>query len=141
MALWILWVQVAGSALALEKNPTAFIHANLIPMTTATVLSDQTVVVDGQRITAVGPYSRTEIPPNARVINCRNAFLMPGLADMHMHLRYDWLSDAWPVSPLKLYLANGVTTIRCFGPRGKTAAMPLNGGRRSMRGLLSVQIF
>lgn len=35
---------------------------------------------------------------------------------MHMHLRYDWISDAWPVSPLKLYLANGVTTIRCFGP-------------------------
>jgi hypothetical protein len=30
------------------------------------------------------------------------------------------MSDIWPVSPLKLYLANGVTTIRCFGPRGKT---------------------
>jgi hypothetical protein len=40
---------------------------------------------------------------------------MPGLADMHMHLRYDWLSDAWPVSPLNLYLANGVTTIRAIG--------------------------
>ena len=45
---------------------------------------------------------------------------MPGLADMHMHTRDDWnkwLSD-WPVSPLYLYLANGVTTIRCFGPHG-----------------------
>ena len=30
-----------------------------------------------------------------------------------------WLSD-WPVSPLYLYLANGVTTIRCFGPHGDT---------------------
>jgi len=45
---------------------------------------------------------------------------MPGLADMHMHIRYDWMSKAWPVCPLKLYLANGVTTIRCFGPNGKT---------------------
>jgi hypothetical protein len=125
MGLWILWVQMAGSSLALGKSPTAFIHANLIPMTTATVLSDQTVVVDGKRITAVGPFSRTEIPLNARVINCRNGFLMPGLADMHMHLRYDWLSDAWPVSPLKLYLANGVTTIRCFGPGGKSGRYAL----------------
>ena len=47
---------------------------------------------------------------------------MPGLADMHMHTRDnwdDWLSD-WPVSPLHLYLANGVTTIRCFGPDSDT---------------------
>lgn len=48
-----------------------------------------------------------------------------GLADMHMHLRPDWLSDAWPVSPLKLYLANGVTTIRCFGPGDETGRYAL----------------
>jgi len=120
IGFWILWVQMAGSALALEERPTAFIHAYLIPMTSAIVLPDQTVVVEGNRITDVGPSSRTEVPTSARVVNCRNAFLMPGLADMPMHLRYNWMSDAWPVSPLKLYLANGVTTIRCFGPRGKT---------------------
>ena len=45
---------------------------------------------------------------------------MPGLADMHMHTKDDWLSPAWPVSPFDLYLANGVTTIRCFGPIGES---------------------
>lgn len=108
------------SASGLEKRPTAFIHANLIPMTTATILSDHTVVVEEKQIIAVSPSNQTEIPANANVINCRNAFLMPGLSDMHMHLRRDWIGDTWPVSPLKLYLANGVTTIRCFGPGGKT---------------------
>ncbi|MBW2175647.1 MAG: amidohydrolase family protein [Deltaproteobacteria bacterium] len=112
--------------MAIEKQPTAFIHANLIPMTTATVLFDHTVVVEGKQITVVGPSNDTEIPDNANVINCRNAFLMPGLSDMHMHLRYSWISDAWPVSPLKLYIANGVTTIRCFGPGGKTGKYGLN---------------
>lgn len=92
IGLLILWAQMAGSALALEKRPTAFIHANLIPMTTATVLSDQTVVVKGKQITVVGPSNQTEIPVNANVVNCKNAFLMPGLSDMHMHLRYDWMS-------------------------------------------------
>jgi len=115
-----LWVQMTASGLATNDQPTAFIHANLIPMTIDGVLADQTVIVDKSRITAVGPSSRMPIPSKARVVDCRDAFLMPGLADMHMHLRHDWLSDVWPVSPLELYLANGVTTIRCFGPRGKT---------------------
>jgi len=110
--------QGAGSAVAQEKRPTAFIHANLLPMTTETVVENQTVIVEENQITAVGPSNRTKVPSDARVVNCRNAFLMPGLADMHMHVRQDWRSNAWPVSPLKLFLANGVTTIRCFGPRG-----------------------
>ena len=120
IALWIFWVQIAQISFAAEQGPMAFVHANLIPMATETVLTDHTVIVEGNRITVVGPSSQTDIPSNSTVINCQHAFLMPGLADMHMHLRYNWLSDTWPVSPLKLYLANGVTTIRCFGPRGKT---------------------
>jgi len=120
MTILVIWGLMAGSSLAQKDTPIAFIHANLIPMTSETVLPDHTVVIERRQITAVGPSSRTEIPPNTRVIDCHNAFLMPGLADMHMHLRYNWLSDVWPVSPLKLYLANGVTTIRCFGPGGKT---------------------
>jgi hypothetical protein len=120
LGFWTLYSQPTGSVFAFEKRPTAFIHANLIPMTTETVMFDQTVVVEGKQITVVGPSNQTEIPANAKVINCRNAFLMPGLSDMHMHLRYNWMNDVWPVSPLKLYLANGVTTIRCFGPGGET---------------------
>jgi hypothetical protein len=120
VVILILCVQIDKSALANKEQPTAFIHANLIPMTTETVLPDQTVVVEGKQIAALGPSSQTEIPSNAIVIDCQNAFLMPGLSDMHMHIGYDWNRKVWPVSPLKLYLANGVTTIRCFGPEGKT---------------------
>ena len=35
------------------------------------------------------------------------AYLMPGLADMHVHL-----TGEWPLPQLDLYLANGVTTVR-----------------------------
>ena len=122
---WTLWVQIMGGACASDNSPIALIHANLIPMTTETVLHDQTVVVEGNQISVVGPSSQTEIPPNSTLIDCNNAFLMPGLADMHMHLRSDWLSEKWPVSPFKLYLANGVTCIRCFGPRGNTGRYAL----------------
>ena len=121
----MLWILTAECLLAQENKPTVFIHASLIPMTSETVLPDQTVVVHGKQISAVGSGNQTAVPHNATVIDCNHAYLIPGLADMHMHLRNNWMSDAWPVSPLNLYLANGVTTIRCFGPMGKSGQYAL----------------
>ena len=134
--LLVLWFLSVGSILAQEDVPTAFIHANLIPMTSEIILPDHTVVVDGGQISFVGPSSRTKIPQHARVIDCDNAFLMPGLADMHMHIRADWMGDTWPVSPLNLYLANGVTTIRCFGPGRKSGLYALKWRDRIEKGIL-----
>ena len=51
--------------------------------------------------------NQVKIPRNAKVIDGQGAYLMPGLADMHVHLRNDW-----PLSQLDMYLANGVTTVR-----------------------------
>ncbi|MCJ7500694.1 amidohydrolase family protein [bacterium] len=95
---------------------TAFVNVNLVPMTSDAVLQDQTVLVKGGRIEAVGPADEVRVPRKATIIDGKSAWLMPGLADMHMHTQYDWIGPAWPVNPLKLYLASGVTTVRCFGP-------------------------
>ena len=101
-----------------SEDIIVFQNVNLVPMTNEKIVKDQTVLVKGKRIIEIGPSKRIAVPQNARVIDGTGAYLMPGLADMHMHTRDnwdDWMSD-WPVSPLLLYLANGVTTIRCFGP-------------------------
>jgi imidazolonepropionase-like amidohydrolase len=98
---------------------TAFTPVNLVPMTAEIVLENQTVLIEGSRIISIGPADEISIPPDAAIIDGDGAYLMPGLADMHMHTNQDWDTDAWPVSPLALYLANGVTTIRDFGPSGK----------------------
>jgi len=95
---------------------TAFINVNLVPMTHERVVENQTVLVKGTRIIAIGLSIEIDIPEDAIIIDGAGAYVMPGLADMHMHTRDDWMSNAWPVSPTNLYLANGVTTIRCFGP-------------------------
>jgi len=102
-----------------ERNITAFTHVNLVPMTAEIVLENQTVLIEGSRIITIGPTDEVSIPPDAVIIDGEGGYLMPGLADMHMHTNQDWDTDAWPVSPLALYLANGVTTIRDFGPNGK----------------------
>ena len=99
---------------------TAFQNVNLVPMTDDKIVKNQTVLVKGKRIIEIGLSNEITIPENSKLIKGSGSYLMPGLADMHMHTRDDWLSPTWPVSPFNLYLANGVTTIRCFGPIGKS---------------------
>ena len=112
---------------ASNKDPvTAFVNVNLVPMTSDVVLPYQTVLVRGDRIEIVGPSNEIRIPRKARIIDGEGAWLMPGLADMHMHTQYDWIGPAWPVFPTNLYLANGVTTIRSFGPLGGSPEHVLN---------------
>ena len=96
----------------------AFTNVNLVRMTSEEIDTNQTLIVEGARIIEFGPSNIVDIPEDSNVYDGEGAYLMPGLADMHMHTKEDWLSNRWPVSPLYLYLANGVTTIRDFGPRG-----------------------
>jgi hypothetical protein len=124
--LFLLVVILSGCTVEGQHDPkqildgeyTAFINVTVVPMTSEIITKDQTVLIDGDRIVAVGPGRSVTIPDNATIIDGDGAYLMPGLADMHMHTSQDWDSNSWPVSPLALYLANGVTTIRDFGPIG-----------------------
>jgi imidazolonepropionase-like amidohydrolase len=74
-------------------------------------ITHATVVTEKGRIAAVAPMRAVRVPKGARRIDGRGKFLMPGLADMHVHL-------SGPGRPLKnedsatLFLANGVTTVR-----------------------------
>jgi len=70
-----------------------------------------TIVVDGDRILAVGPTSSTKAPAGARIENVSGKTIIPGLFDEHAHLHYSTL-DIFPQKPWK-YAANlayGVTT-------------------------------
>ncbi len=68
-----------------------------------------TVLLTGERITAVGPAARARVPSSARVVRGNGRFLIPGLWDMHAHVDDQ---AAW-VFPL--YVANGVTGLRDMG--------------------------
>ncbi len=80
---------------------------NLVPMTDNRVIKDQSVVIKNNEIIEIGPSQSIKIPKNARVVEGENGYLLPGLADMHIHLR-----DDWPIPQLNLYLVNGITTVR-----------------------------
>lgn len=87
------------------KEPALVLrHVKVVPMDRDVTLDDQTVVVDSGRIVAIGHADEVAIPEGATVIECAGKWLMPGLADMHVHL---WMED-----DLTLFVANGVTTVR-----------------------------
>nr|MCU0622875.1 amidohydrolase family protein [Gemmatimonadaceae bacterium] len=67
----------------------------------------QTVVVEGDRIVAVGPTGQVPVPRGATVLDARGKTVLPGLWDMHTH----FFSASEDVSGL-LHLASGVTTVR-----------------------------
>jgi imidazolonepropionase-like amidohydrolase len=68
-------------------------HAEKIALTggtvinpgTSQVLQNATLLVDGDRITAVGEAKTTSTPKDARVIACRGKFILPGYIDTHVH--------------------------------------------------------
>lgn len=93
------------------RVPEAYAIANVtvIDTNSGAAHPDMTVVVRGNRIASVG--KETSLPDNARVIDGRGKFLIPGLWDMHVHL--SWTTE----SALPLLLANGVTSVRDLGSR------------------------
>ena len=86
---------------------TAFVNVNVIPMDTERVLENQTVIIEGGRITTIGPAAEVTISDGVEIIEGNGAYLMPGLADMHVHLDFDSDPDY-----LRLFLAQGITTVR-----------------------------
>lgn len=101
-------------------------HVEIIDGTGAPPRADQNITIEGGKITAIGPSASTD---GATVLDLNGYAVMPGIIGMHDHLWYqDFASSragsdtSRPVfsrtmsySAPRLYLANGVTTVRTIG--------------------------
>jgi imidazolonepropionase-like amidohydrolase len=85
----------------------AFVNVNIVPMDRERVLENHAVLIEAHRIIEISPMDTFELPKDVRVIDGEGGYLMPGLADMHVHLNIDPNPDF-----MRLFLAEGVTTIR-----------------------------
>ncbi|HEY6180003.1 MAG TPA: FCD domain-containing protein, partial [Kofleriaceae bacterium] len=111
-ATWGYFLDEAAIDLLVERwsqtyqpHAAAIEHVAVVTMAHPGIDRDQTIVIDGGTLRAIGPSDRVAIPAGATVIDGRGKYVMPGLVDMHTHTN---LSDSHYI----LDLANGVTSIR-----------------------------
>lgn len=112
LPLFLLWFASCASLPSAEESPhspaIAFTHVTVIDVARGSLQPDRTVIVAGNRITALGPTRRLRIPQGARVIDASGKYMIPGLWDMHVHVLHSDRADTL----LPLFVANGVTGIR-----------------------------
>jgi imidazolonepropionase-like amidohydrolase len=106
----------------------ALTHVRVIDGTGGAPTEDQTILIDGSRIAAVQPASAA-VPQRYTLLDLTGATVIPGIVGMHNHLFYLQRPNIDPsghfdnpiivpqmtFSAPRLYLANGVTTMRTTG--------------------------
>ena len=95
----------------------AFVNVALVSMQDGAVRQGHTVVIQGERIGSAGPVDAMSGPSGAMVIDASGRHLMPGLADMHVHVRV-------PFANGPLFLNAGITTVLRLGTRSGERAAP-----------------
>ena len=101
-------------------------HVRILDGTGGPVLQDQTVVIENGTIRRIGPDA--VVPEGAEVFELAGYTVLPGLVGMHDHIYYlqrpntdaagaegPTLLPQMTFSAPRMYLANGVTTIRTAG--------------------------
>src|SRR5436190_15844711 len=102
---------VACARRGASATPIAITHVAVIDVESGASRADNTVLVNGNHVTYVGPAASAKVPSDARVIDGRGKYLIPGLWDMHVHgFVYVFSDFAGP-----LMIANGVTGARDMG--------------------------
>lgn len=140
LALCLLFAQGAAA------QKLALVGGTLVDGTLADPIEDSVVLVEGERIVAVGTVETLPVPADATVISTEGMTVLPGLWDMHVHLMINGHADYdhWdrtypaqfrdvimPASARQLLLA-GVTGARDLGgPLDDSVAVrdAINAGR------------
>ena len=133
LGLWILLAVTHsfGFQVATEAVPKRVVvrAGRLLDVKTGKTLTDQAIVIEGDKVVSVGPAGAASASPNT--INLSNATVLPGLIDAHTHITFDpgqvgysGLGVSIPREALvgaknaRITLEAGFTTVRNVGARG-----------------------
>jgi imidazolonepropionase-like amidohydrolase len=134
-ALAVISIILSGSALSQQlssNNRRVIVQAGkLLDVKTGKTLTNQAIVIEGDKIVSVGPMADAKRTPADRVIDLQAATVLPGLTDAHTHLTgdprnvgYPGLGISVPRSALigarnaRVTLEAGFTTVRNVGAEG-----------------------
>jgi imidazolonepropionase-like amidohydrolase len=73
------------SALTAHAEKLALTNGTMINPADGKILKESTILIDGDRIAAVGESRGGSPPKEGRVIDCKGKFILPGYIDTHVH--------------------------------------------------------
>ena len=117
----IAFALLALTAIPARAQTVAIVGATVIDGTGADPVKDAAIVIDGGKITAVGPRTAVAVPSGARQIDATGKFIIPGLMDANVHLvlgssiefivRYEGRYEDLIEEAAQITLKNGLTTV------------------------------
>src|SRR5216684_2865093 len=75
---------------AAQEKSIAILHARMIDGLGGPPIEDAAVILQGNKIEYAGPVSGAKVPQGSQIIDGKGKSVMPGLADMHVHLTGGW---------------------------------------------------
>ncbi|MDX1628735.1 MAG: amidohydrolase family protein, partial [Fulvivirga sp.] len=129
MKKFITLLIVLISASQVMAQVKALVGGTLIDGFSSHPVYNSIIIIDGEKITAVGEVGKLEIPANAEIISTEGMTVLPGLWDMHVHLminghsNYGYWDEIYPplfekvIMPASAHqlLMAGVTSARDLG--------------------------
>jgi imidazolonepropionase-like amidohydrolase len=126
----VLIAIICGLAAASDASASvALVGGSVVDIETGAALDNAVVLIDGERIAAIGEAGDVDIPPGTETVDVSNLYLIPGLMNMHVHLglklpgklEAELANETEGELTLRMAanardsLFAGVTTIRCPG--------------------------
>ena len=127
--LFIIIITFGYTGISQESNSKALVGGTLIDGFGSIPIKNSVILIEGDKIVAVGNKDNITIPQNAEIISTEGMSVLPGLWDMHVHTMLTGHSDytywdktyppLWqdvimPASAHQLLMA-GVTSARDLG--------------------------
>ncbi len=85
--LFVVAVSFVGITQAAESTSIkAIVGGTVVDLDGNASIHNAVVVIEGERITAIGSAKDISVPDDARVIDATGSWLIPGLMNMHVHL-------------------------------------------------------
>ena len=84
ITLFCLLISISARAELIYINA-----GKLLDVDSGELLSNQTIVVEDERISRISSTASITIPTSARIIDLSDSNVLPGLIDMHVHLTVD----------------------------------------------------
>ncbi len=81
----ILALALSIFALTARAEKIALVNGTIINPDKSQIVQNATIIIDGDKIAAAGDAKTISTPKDARLIDCKGKFILPGYIDTHVH--------------------------------------------------------